>query len=164
MLLRAKLDPPLGRSFIQQIFVWLYIYFVLFWYFNFSGLKWNESRFKWKVLKSLFCVNSGSNSASKMKQNSLSIFRASITLAIPNIAMTPALEDVQQALNRAVECIVNVTKGVRQWSGELLSKVRVGWRNYVIWKLLLLQMGLSWKISFYVVEKDAWEKNGCFAK
>ncbi|XP_057352291.1 dynein axonemal heavy chain 5 isoform X2 [Manis pentadactyla] len=67
----------------------------------------------------------GSNSASKMKQNSLSIFRASITLAIPNIAMTPALEDVQQALNRAVECIVNVTKGVRQWSGELLSKKKM---------------------------------------
>lgn len=66
-----------------------------------------------------------SNSASMMKQNSLSIFRASITLAVPNIAMTPALEDVQQALNRAVECIVNVTKGVRQWSGELLSKKKM---------------------------------------
>lgn len=54
------------------------------------------------------------------------IFRAGITLAIPNIAMTPALEDIQQTLNKAVECIVNVTKGIRQWSSELLSKVGVG--------------------------------------
>uniref|UniRef100_A0A2K6MIB6 Dynein axonemal heavy chain 5 n=1 Tax=Rhinopithecus bieti TaxID=61621 RepID=A0A2K6MIB6_RHIBE len=63
-----------------------------------------------------------SNSASNMKQNSLPIFRASVTLAIPNIVMAPALEDVQQTLNKAVECIISVPKGVRQWSSELLSK------------------------------------------
>uniref|UniRef100_A0A8C2LD25 Dynein, axonemal, heavy chain 5 n=1 Tax=Cricetulus griseus TaxID=10029 RepID=A0A8C2LD25_CRIGR len=62
-----------------------------------------------------------SNNASKTRQNHLPIFRASITLAIPNIAMTPALEDIQQTLNKAVECIINVPKGVRQWSIELLS-------------------------------------------
>ncbi|XP_008567303.1 PREDICTED: dynein heavy chain 5, axonemal, partial [Galeopterus variegatus] len=66
-----------------------------------------------------------SNNASKMKQSSLPIFRANITLAIPNIAMAPALEDVQQTLNRAVECIINVPKGVRQWSSELLSKKKM---------------------------------------
>lgn len=75
---------------------------------------------------SLFCVNSDSNSASKMKQNSLPIFRASITLAIPNITMAPVLEDIQQTLNKVVECVVTITKGVRQWSSELLSKVGVG--------------------------------------
>lgn len=57
------------------------------------------------------------------KKNHLPIFRANITLAIPNIAMTPALEDIQQTLNKAVECIINVPKGVRQWSIELLSMV-----------------------------------------
>ncbi|GAB1299283.1 Dynein axonemal heavy chain 5 [Apodemus speciosus] len=56
------------------------------------------------------------------KQNHHPIFRASVTLAIPNIAMIPALEDIQQTLNKAVECIINVPKGVRQWSSELLSK------------------------------------------
>ncbi|XP_075396980.1 dynein axonemal heavy chain 5 [Tenrec ecaudatus] len=65
------------------------------------------------------------NNASKMKPNSLPIFQASITLAIPNIAMAPALEDVQQTLNKAVECIVSVPKGVRQWSSELLSKKKM---------------------------------------
>ncbi|XP_007952391.1 dynein axonemal heavy chain 5 [Orycteropus afer afer] len=64
------------------------------------------------------------NSVSKMKPNSLPIFQARITLAIPNITMTPALEDIQQTLNKAVECIVSVPKGVRQWSSELLSKIK----------------------------------------
>ncbi|XP_059863189.1 dynein axonemal heavy chain 5 [Delphinus delphis] len=66
-----------------------------------------------------------SNSTSKMKQNVLPIFRASITLAIPNITMAPALEDIQQTLNKAVECIVTVTKGVRQWNSELWSKKKM---------------------------------------
>ena len=46
-----------------------------------------------------------------------------MTLSIPNIAMVPALEEVQQALNRAVECVVSVSKGVGQWSKERISKV-----------------------------------------
>lgn len=51
------------------------------------------------------------------------IFRVNVTLSIPNIAMVPALEEVQQALNRAVECVVSVSKGVSQWSKERISKV-----------------------------------------
>uniref|UniRef100_A0A668T4J6 AAA+ ATPase domain-containing protein n=1 Tax=Oreochromis aureus TaxID=47969 RepID=A0A668T4J6_OREAU len=42
------------------------------------------------------------------------IFRVNMTLSIPNIVMVPALEEVQQALNRAVECVVSVSKGVSQ--------------------------------------------------
>ncbi|XP_024103279.2 dynein axonemal heavy chain 5 [Pongo abelii] len=66
-----------------------------------------------------------SNSASNMKQNSLPIFRASVTLAIPNIVMAPALEEIQQTLNKAVECIISVPKGVSQWSSELLSEKKI---------------------------------------
>lgn len=51
------------------------------------------------------------------------IFRVNVTLSIPNITMVPALEEVQQALNRAVECVVSVSKGVSQWSKERISKV-----------------------------------------
>uniref|UniRef100_A0A7N8Y1V4 Dynein, axonemal, heavy chain 5 n=1 Tax=Mastacembelus armatus TaxID=205130 RepID=A0A7N8Y1V4_9TELE len=46
------------------------------------------------------------------------IFRVDVVLSIPNIAMVPALEEVQQALNRAVECVVSVSKGVGQWKGS----------------------------------------------
>uniref|UniRef100_A0A7N6BK52 AAA+ ATPase domain-containing protein n=1 Tax=Anabas testudineus TaxID=64144 RepID=A0A7N6BK52_ANATE len=57
------------------------------------------------------------------KSSSQSIFRVSVILSIPNIAIIPALEEVQQALNRAVECVVSVSKGVGQWSKERISKV-----------------------------------------
>lgn len=49
-----------------------------------------------------------------------------MTLSIPNIVMVPALEEVQQALNRAVESVVSVSKGVSQWSKERISKVNKG--------------------------------------
>ncbi|XP_019735638.1 dynein heavy chain 5, axonemal [Hippocampus comes] len=50
------------------------------------------------------------------------MFRVNVTLSIPNIAIIPSLEDVQQALNRAVECVVSVSKGVGQWNNERVSK------------------------------------------
>uniref|UniRef100_A0A669D0H3 Dynein axonemal heavy chain 5 n=1 Tax=Oreochromis niloticus TaxID=8128 RepID=A0A669D0H3_ORENI len=58
------------------------------------------------------------------------IFRVNMTLSIPNIVMVPALEEVQQALNRAVECVVSVSKGVSQWSKERISKVNKGTINF----------------------------------
>uniref|UniRef100_A0A8D0GPG5 Dynein axonemal heavy chain 5 n=1 Tax=Sphenodon punctatus TaxID=8508 RepID=A0A8D0GPG5_SPHPU len=63
-----------------------------------------------------------SDDASKQKQVSQPIFRANINLAIPNIVMMPALDDVQQTLNKAVESIVGVMKGVGQWNKERMSK------------------------------------------
>ncbi|XP_027143184.1 dynein heavy chain 5, axonemal isoform X2 [Larimichthys crocea] len=57
------------------------------------------------------------------------IFRVNVTLSIPNITMIPALEEVQQALNRAVECVVSVSKGVSQWSKERISKRKMNERR-----------------------------------
>uniref|UniRef100_A0A3B5MKK6 Uncharacterized protein n=1 Tax=Xiphophorus couchianus TaxID=32473 RepID=A0A3B5MKK6_9TELE len=57
------------------------------------------------------------------------IFRANVTLSIPNIVMVPGLEEVQQALNRAVECVVSVSKGVGQWSKERISKKKMNERR-----------------------------------
>uniref|UniRef100_A0A8C4TXL7 Dynein axonemal heavy chain 5 n=1 Tax=Falco tinnunculus TaxID=100819 RepID=A0A8C4TXL7_FALTI len=59
------------------------------------------------------------------KKSAYPIFRTSINLSIPNIVMTPSLDEVQQTLNKAVDCIVKVMKGVGQWSKERLSKVCV---------------------------------------
>ncbi|XP_028985303.1 dynein axonemal heavy chain 5 isoform X3 [Betta splendens] len=56
------------------------------------------------------------------------IFRVNVILSIPNIAIVPALEEVQQALNRAVECVVSVGKGVGQWSKERISKRKMSER------------------------------------
>uniref|UniRef100_A0A8C8C8Z2 Dynein, axonemal, heavy chain 5 n=1 Tax=Oncorhynchus tshawytscha TaxID=74940 RepID=A0A8C8C8Z2_ONCTS len=57
------------------------------------------------------------------------IFRTSVTLSIPNITMVPALDEVQQALNRAVESVVSVSKGVGQWSKERISKRKMSERG-----------------------------------
>ncbi|XP_047189213.1 dynein axonemal heavy chain 5 isoform X3 [Scophthalmus maximus] len=57
------------------------------------------------------------------------IFRVNVTLSIPNVAMVPALEEVQQALNRAVECVVSVGKGVGQWSKQRISKRQMNERR-----------------------------------
>ncbi|CAB1334214.1 unnamed protein product [Coregonus sp. 'balchen'] len=47
-----------------------------------------------------------SDSPSRLKGSGQQpIFRTNVTLSIPNIAMVPALDEVQQALNRAVECV-----------------------------------------------------------
>uniref|UniRef100_A0A8D2ZS36 Dynein, axonemal, heavy chain 5 n=1 Tax=Scophthalmus maximus TaxID=52904 RepID=A0A8D2ZS36_SCOMX len=63
--------------------------------------------------------------ASSLVGGQQAIFRVNVTLSIPNVAMVPALEEVQQALNRAVECVVSVGKGVGQWSKQRISKVAV---------------------------------------
>lgn len=44
-------------------------------------------------------------------------------LAIPNIVMQPTLDEVQQVVNKAVQMVVGVSKGVMQWSKERKSKV-----------------------------------------
>ncbi|XP_048464583.1 dynein axonemal heavy chain 5 [Rhincodon typus] len=67
--------------------------------------------------------------SSKQKQSSHPIFRTSITLSIPNITMIPALDEVQQALNKTVEYIVSVPKGVGQWSKERISKNKMNERK-----------------------------------
>uniref|UniRef100_A0A8C8BCP0 Dynein axonemal heavy chain 5 n=1 Tax=Otus sunia TaxID=257818 RepID=A0A8C8BCP0_9STRI len=57
------------------------------------------------------------------KRSAHPIIRTSINLSIPNIVMTPSLDEVQQTLNKAVDSIVKVMKGVGQWSKERISKV-----------------------------------------
>ena len=39
-------------------------------------------------------------------------------LSIPNVVMQPALDEVQQTVNKASQAILNVFKGVSQWSKD----------------------------------------------
>ncbi|CAL8289381.1 unnamed protein product [Merluccius merluccius] len=64
-----------------------------------------------------------------IRTGGLAIFRANVILSIPNVAMVPALDEVQQALNRAVECVVSASKGVGQWSKERISKKKMSERR-----------------------------------
>ena len=42
-------------------------------------------------------------------------FRSDVVLSIPNIMMQPALDDIQQAINKAAAMVVSVSKGISQW-------------------------------------------------
>ena len=44
------------------------------------------------------------------------LFSAYVTLQIPNITMQPALDEIQQGLNKAAQYVVSVSKGVSQWN------------------------------------------------
>ncbi|XP_077430963.1 dynein axonemal heavy chain 5 isoform X2 [Vanacampus margaritifer] len=63
------------------------------------------------------------------------IFIVNVNLSIPNIAIIPTLEDVQQALNKAVECVVSVSKGVGQWNKERISKRKMNEKRIAALKL-----------------------------
>uniref|UniRef100_A0A671XLP8 Dynein axonemal heavy chain 5 n=1 Tax=Sparus aurata TaxID=8175 RepID=A0A671XLP8_SPAAU len=80
------------------------------------------------------------------------IFRVNVTLSIPNIAMVPALEEVQQALNRAVECVVSVSKGVGQWSKERISKRKMNERRMAALKQDSSENGSTSDISASVIQ------------
>ncbi|XP_069709589.1 dynein axonemal heavy chain 5 [Phaenicophaeus curvirostris] len=66
-----------------------------------------------------------SHNASKQEKSAYPIIRTNINLSIPNIIMTPSLDEVQQTLNKAVDTIVKVMKGVGQWSKERISKKKM---------------------------------------
>lgn len=55
----------------------------------------------------------------------------------------PTLEEIQQTLNKAVDCIVSTMKGVGQWSKERLSKVWV----YVLQRGLLINGMQFWLLK-----------------
>ena len=64
------------------------------------------------------------------KKDSRPFFRTNATLAIPNIVMQPALDEVQQGLNKAVQSIISSSKGVAQWSKERKRTVKVNTKLY----------------------------------
>uniref|UniRef100_A0A8C3PTP3 Dynein axonemal heavy chain 5 n=1 Tax=Calidris pygmaea TaxID=425635 RepID=A0A8C3PTP3_9CHAR len=77
-----------------------------------------------KYINTVFCKLENHN-ASEQKKSTHPVIRTSINLSIPNIIMTPSLDEVQQTLNKAISTILKVMKGVGQWSKERVSKVCV---------------------------------------
>ncbi|XP_052229952.1 dynein axonemal heavy chain 5-like isoform X5 [Dreissena polymorpha] len=60
----------------------------------------------------------GSFGGSEAKRDNRPFFKTFATLAIPNIVMTPGLDDVQQGVNKAAQMVVSVSKGVSQWNKD----------------------------------------------
>uniref|UniRef100_A0A663EUR1 Dynein axonemal heavy chain 8 n=1 Tax=Aquila chrysaetos chrysaetos TaxID=223781 RepID=A0A663EUR1_AQUCH len=48
--------------------------------------------------------------------------KAEVHLAVPNVVMVPSLDDIQQAINRMIQLILEVSRGVAQWGQRHLQK------------------------------------------
>lgn len=51
----------------------------------------------------------------KKKMDTRPAFKVNLSLAIPNVALRPSLEDIQSSLNEVVQQVLAVHKGVKQW-------------------------------------------------
>ncbi|XP_025115342.1 dynein heavy chain 5, axonemal-like isoform X3 [Pomacea canaliculata] len=77
-----------------------------------------ESLRKRIISSSISHYQSESSMYGDSKRDSRPFFRTNVTLAIPNIVMQPALDEVQQGLSKAVQHVLSVCKGIAQWSKE----------------------------------------------
>lgn len=66
------------------------------------------------IKRRLQIFNKYSKDADKMDSKP-PLFRADIVLAIPNVVMKPSLEDLQSALNKAVQLILKTSQDIPQW-------------------------------------------------
>ncbi len=57
---------------------------------------------------------------------SSAFFRSDIVLAIPNVTMQPALDDIQQAINKSAVMVASVSKGVGQWDENCKALCKEG--------------------------------------
>eukprot|EP00118_Oscarella_pearsei_P013119 m.101516 g.101516 ORF g.101516 m.101516 type:complete len:4701 (+) comp37133_c1_seq2:73-14175(+) len=55
------------------------------------------------------------DSEEQRKRDNRETFRADVVLSIPNVSMRPALDEIQQAVNKAAQYIVASARGVLQW-------------------------------------------------
>lgn len=53
------------------------------------------------------------------------LFSAFVTLQIPNITMQPALDEIQQGLNKAAQYVVSVSKGISQWNKTCKALIKI---------------------------------------
>lgn len=104
--------------YINLYNIYVYLYQCLVW-----CIEENVNSLFILVLSPVFVFYLENHSMSKQKKGAHPIIKTNINLSIPNIIITPSLDEVQQTLNKAVDCIVKVMKGVRQWSKERISKV-----------------------------------------
>ncbi|XP_057271369.1 dynein axonemal heavy chain 8 isoform X1 [Pezoporus wallicus] len=62
---------------------------------------------------------------SSKSQEVASLLKVELHLAVPNMIMVPSLDDIQQAINRMTQLILEVNRGVAQWGQKHLQKSRL---------------------------------------
>ncbi|XP_064365601.1 dynein axonemal heavy chain 8 [Dromaius novaehollandiae] len=59
---------------------------------------------------------------SNKSEEIVSFLKAEVHLAIPNVVMVPSLDDIQQTINRMIQLILEVSRGVAYWGQRHLQK------------------------------------------
>lgn len=68
--------------------------------------------------RNIYILGDASGYGGESKKDSKPFFKTYAVLAIPNIVMQPALDEVQQAVNKAAQMVIGVSKGVSKWSDK----------------------------------------------
>ncbi|KFQ24224.1 Dynein heavy chain 8, axonemal, partial [Merops nubicus] len=55
-------------------------------------------------------------------EEAVAFLKVEVHLAVPNVVLIPSLDDVQQAINRMIQLILEVSRGVAQWGQRHLQK------------------------------------------
>ncbi|OXB76615.1 UNVERIFIED_CONTAM: hypothetical protein H355_014506 [Colinus virginianus] len=58
-------------------------------------------------------------------EENVPFIKAEVHLAIPNVVMVPSLDEIQQAINRVIQLILDVSRGVARWGQKDLLKSRL---------------------------------------
>ena len=92
---------------------------------------------------------SGDSSSAKgdNKKDSRPFFKTFATLTIPNVVMQPALDEVQQAVNKAAQKVIFVSKGIAKWSDERKRHIKPSQVGYFIFKKTLVFHHFAFKIN-----------------
>ncbi|XP_019405170.1 PREDICTED: dynein heavy chain 8, axonemal [Crocodylus porosus] len=95
--------------------------------------------------KRIFVSNSfgrsGFFSQASKSEEVVCFLKAEVHLAIPNVVMVPSLDDIQQAINRMIQLILEVSRGVAQWGQQHLML------NTVAHKISSIPSGIGGKVG-----------------
>ncbi|XP_069055280.1 dynein axonemal heavy chain 8 isoform X2 [Lepisosteus oculatus] len=70
---------------------------------------------KRRIFVSVLSARKGLFSQSSKSEELITFLKSEMHLAIPNVVMQPSLDDIQQAINRLVHLVLEVSRGIAQW-------------------------------------------------
>ena len=78
-----------------------------------------------RIFSSDFTADTSTKDHSKSNSRLVPLLKSNAVLTIPQIGLSPKLEEVQLAVTRAADYVLMVMNGVAQWSKERLTAVSV---------------------------------------
>lgn len=110
------------------------------------------------IKRRLQIFNKYSKDADKMDSKP-PLFRADIVLAIPNVVLKPSLDDLQSALNKAVQLILKTSQDIPQWE-HLIYHQKQQQKVRVMCVAVCIYLCVCMCAQFFFVSMVEWVENG----